>query len=57
MSTLDAPPAVTHLTITETADQLGVKPWEVVRLIESDQLHSVTYIPATALRTYMAGAK
>lgn len=52
MSAPDAPPAPNHLTIAETADQLGVKPWEVVRLIESGRLDAVTFVPTTALRAY-----
>lgn len=45
-------PAGDYLTIADAADKLGVKPWEVVRLIENDQLTSVTVVPAASLRTY-----
>lgn len=45
-------PAGDYLTIAQTADTLGVKPWEVVRLIEAGELTSATVIPATALADY-----
>lgn len=45
-------PTGDYLTIAEAADTLGVKPWEVVRLIESDRLTSVTVIPAASLADY-----
>lgn len=57
MTGTDAPPAPTHLTIAETADSLGVKPWEVVRLIESGRLDAVMYVPAAAVRTYQETTK
>lgn len=52
MPTGDTPPTGL-LTIAQTADKLGVKPWDVVRLIETGQVPTVTLIPADQL----AGAR
>lgn len=41
-----------YLSINEAADELGVKPWEVVRLTESGQVDSVTLVKAASLRDY-----
>lgn len=49
MTAPSAPPPAGFLTIADAADQLGAKPWDVVRLIESGQLATVTLIPVTAL--------
>lgn len=51
MPTSEAPPAGL-LTIAETADKLGVSPWEVVRLTESGRLPCVVYVPAQAVAEY-----
>lgn len=37
------------LTIAQAADRLGVKPWDVVRLVESGAIAAVTLVPAAAL--------
>ena len=42
-------PTGDYLTIADAADNLGVKPWDVVRLIEAGRLATVTLIPAQAL--------
>lgn len=45
--------ATNLLTIAEAADVLGVKPWQVVRLIESKRLEVVELIDAASLRPHM----
>lgn len=37
------------LTIAQAADKLGVRPWDVMRLIESGRMPTVTLVPAAAL--------
>ena len=37
------------LTISQAADRLGVKPWDVMRLIEAGDMPAVTLVPAAAL--------
>lgn len=49
MTKADAAPPTGFLTIAQAADQLGVKPWAVVRLIEAGSIESVTLVPASAL--------
>lgn len=44
----EAPPSGL-LTIAQAADNLGVKPWDVVRLIEAGDLPTVTLVPAAHL--------
>ena len=44
-----------HLTIAEAARDLDVKPWEVVRLIETGELAAVRLVPQDALERYKAG--
>lgn len=38
-----------YLTIADAADRIGAKPWDVVRLIESGELPTVTLVPVDAL--------
>lgn len=45
-------PPTGRFTIAQAADHLGVKPWEVVRLIESGRLDSLVYVSAASLATY-----
>lgn len=42
-----------HLPITEAAKRLGVKPWEVVRLIEEHELDEVRMVDAASLDAYI----
>lgn len=38
-----------YLTIEQAAKRLGLKPWDVVRLINSGELRTVTLIDASSL--------
>ena len=48
MTTPSGPPAGL-LSIADAADRMGVKPWDVVRLIEAGSLPSVTLVPVASL--------
>lgn len=38
-----------YITITQAAEALGVKPYEVVRLIDAGQIKTVTLVEAASL--------
>lgn len=40
------------ISISEAADRLGTKPWEVIRLVESGRVRQVVLIDATSLAEY-----
>lgn len=42
----------THLSINEAAVRLGVKPWEVCRLIERGELDAVQLVEAESVDAY-----
>ncbi len=42
----------THVSIDEAAAQLGVKPYDVVRLIRQQQLESVELVSVSSLQAY-----
>jgi hypothetical protein len=44
------------ISISEAAERLGVKPWEVVRLIEAGQLKRVVLVVADSLNDYQESA-
>lgn len=46
------PPPTGYITIAEAADMLGAKPWDVVRLIESEKLHAVQLVDVESLRRH-----
>lgn len=46
-----------YVSINEAADDLGVKPWDVVRLIEAGQVASVQLVEVASLRTYKEGQR
>jgi len=41
-----------YVSINEAADHLGVKPWEVRRLIEAEQLRTVVLVEKSSLDRY-----
>lgn len=41
-----------YLTISEAADQLGVTPWDILRLVDRDQLRGVMFIDAGSLLSH-----
>lgn len=57
MTSLAIAPPTGRITIAQAADQLGVKPWEVVRLIESGRLDSLVYVSAASLASYAQETK
>lgn len=46
-----------YVSINEAASVLGVKPWEVVRLIESGHVASVSLVDAASLNAYKEGQR
>lgn len=47
-----APPG--YVSINEAAARLGVKPWDIVRLIEADQINTVTLVEVASLPLQVA---
>lgn len=47
---MSAPPG--FLSIRQAAEQLGVSPWDVKKLIEERRLLSVTFVDESSLHTY-----
>jgi hypothetical protein len=41
-----------YLSINQAADELGMSPWDVSRLVEEQQIASVTLVEAASLRTF-----
>ena len=42
-----------YLSVTEAAEKLGVKPWEVIRLTEAGRIDSVVLVNAESLTRYV----
>lgn len=41
-----------YVSINDAAAELGVKPWDVVRLLEAYEVKSVTLVELASLRSY-----
>lgn len=41
-----------YISIAEAADLLDVKPWDVVRLIEADQITSIELVDINSLQAF-----
>lgn len=52
MTSANPSPPSGYLTIADAADTLGVKPWDVVRLIAADQLRAVQLVDSESLRRH-----
>lgn len=44
-----APTQSGHLTVSEAAERLGVKPWDVMRMVQTGDLKSLVLIEAASL--------
>ena len=44
-----APTQTDYITVTDAADRLGVKPWDVMRLVETGVVQSLVLIDAASL--------
>lgn len=53
----DTAPVTGLLTIDATADALGVKPWDVVRLLNAGVIESVELVKADSLNRYRQESK
>lgn len=45
-----APIAPGFVTVAEAADELGIKPWDVIRLIQTGDLESLVLVQTASLR-------
>ena len=56
MSTRQAPTRVTkasYVSVNEAAHMLGVSPWDVERLMETDAIKYVTMVHAASVEQYL----
>jgi len=51
---VDVSPPTSYMSVNEAAAYLGVKPWDVVRLVQTNQVDSITLVDASSLRAYAA---
>lgn len=52
MTATPAPPPSGYVSITDAAQTLGVKPWDVVRLIDAQRVESIQLVSVESLTAF-----